>query len=221
MAVVSQPFDRSALCEAPGEPQEEYGEFWEQNPWNIAFRHNLSAFERNRTFLNLEGTGFVDISYLTGADADGDSRSSVAADVDHDGRLDLLVRQVGGGPLLLYENRFAAGNSLTVSLRGVSSNRLGIGARIVARVGENRIVRELFPINSFHSQSPSRVHLGLGEADVVDELQVSWPSGQEQTLRDLPAGRHPAGRHIVITENSEDVEVVAPGETIAPDVPPR
>ena len=211
MAVVSQPYDRGALCEAPGTPENELGEFWEDNPWNIAFRHNLSAFERNRTFLNLQGTNFVDVSYLTGADSDGDSRSSLAADFNHDGRLDLLVRQTGGGPLLLYENHFPSGNWLDISLRGVRSNRLGIGSRIVATVDGNTIVRELFPVNSFHSQSPARVHLGLGEAQQVEELVIQWPSGHEQTLQNIAGGRH-----IVITEDLDEVEVVTPGEPIAP-----
>ena len=211
MAVVSQPFDRSALCEAPGNPDEQAGEFWEENPWSIAFRHNLSAFERNRTFLNLNGTNFVDISYLTGADTDGDSRSSVAVDFNLDGRLDLLVRQVGGGPLLLYENHFSAGNHLTVSLRGRESNRLGIGTRLLAKVGDRQIVRTLYPVNSLRSQAPSIVHFGLDNSEQVDELYVRWPSGQEQTLTNLDGGRH-----VVITEGVAEVEVVTPGQTIEP-----
>ena len=81
----------------------------------------------------------------------------------------------------------------------------------MAHVADRQIVRELYPVNSFHSQSPSRVHFGLGEADRIDELIVRWPSGQEQTLRDLAAGRH-----VVITEGLDEVEVVTPGETIAP-----
>lgn len=211
MAVVSQPFDRSALCEAPGNPQEELGEFWENSPWDIAFRHNLSAFERNRTFLNLQGRDFVDVSFLSGADADGDSRSSVAADFNHDGRLDLLVRQTGGGPLLMFENEFPAGQSVTVSLRGIRSNRLGIGSRLVARIGERTLVRELYPINSFHSQAPSRVHFGLGDAEAIDELTIFWPSGTSQTLEALAAGEH-----LLITEGEGDVQVITPGEPVSP-----
>ena len=49
--------------------------------------------------------------------------------------LDLIVRQAGGGPLLLYENRMPRKNYLTVSLRGRASNRQGIGARLTAEVG--------------------------------------------------------------------------------------
>ena len=65
---------------------------------------------------------------MTGTDNDGDGRCVVAGDFRNNGQLDLVVRQVGGGPVLLYENEFPKAHYLTVSLRGTKSNRLGIGA---------------------------------------------------------------------------------------------
>src|SRR5262249_56188541 len=89
------------------------------NPWDIvSFGHNLSAFERNRTWMNVGGKNFLDVSFLTGADSDGDGRSVVACDFRNNGRLDLIVRQAGGGPLLLFENNFPQRHYLKVSLRG-------------------------------------------------------------------------------------------------------
>jgi hypothetical protein len=191
------------------------GEFWVTNPWDIVEQgHNLSAYERKRTFLNVRGRDFVDISYLVGADSDGDGRSVVAGDFRNDGRLDLVVRQVGGGSVLLFENQFPKAQFLTVSLRGRSSNRLGIGARVTATVAGRELVRELYPHNGFHSQMPSRLHFGLGEATKIDRLTIRWPSGTVQTLEDLAAGRH-----VVITEGRtgpDAVETVAPGRLIPP-----
>jgi hypothetical protein len=212
---VSQPFDRGASVPAPGAVDRSLGEFWVTNPWDIVDRgHNLSAFERKRAFLNVRGGAFLDISYLTGADGDGDGRSVVAGDFRNDGRLDLVVRQVGGGPVLLYENRFPGAHYLTVSLRGTRSNRLGIGARLTASVAGRELTRELYPQNTFHSQMPSRVHFGLGEAERVDRLTIRWPSGGVQTFTGLAADRH-----VVITEDRtgpEAVEVVTPGRLIRP-----
>jgi hypothetical protein len=151
---------------------------------------------------------------LTGADRDGDGRSVVAGDFRNDGRLDLVVRQVGGGPVLLFENRFPKAHYLTVSLRGRASNRLGIGARLTATVAGRELTRELYPENTFHSQMPSRVHFGLGDAGKVDRLTVRWPSGTVQTFDDLAADRH-----VVITEDRTGpgaVEAVTPGQTIRP-----
>ena len=212
---MSQPFDRGSHVTAPGSLDANLGEFWVENPWDIISRgHNLSAFERNRVFLNVRGRDFLDISFLTGADSDGDGRSVVAADFRNNGQLDLLVRQVGGGAVLLYENQFPRRHYLTVSLRGRASNRLGIGARLKAHVGDRQIVRELFPHNTFRSQMPARVHFGLGDASTVDRLTIRWPSGTVQELTGLAADRH-----VVIEEGktgADAVETVTPGQTIRP-----
>ena len=215
MAVVSQPCNRSASVPLPGRIDEKLGEFWVSDPWQIvAFRHNLSSFERNRTFLNVKGEDFLDISHLTGADSDGDGRSVVAADFRNVGMPDLIVRQVGGGPLLLYENRLPRKHYLTVSLRGQTSNRQGIGARLTASVGGRTLVRELFPSNGFRSQSPNQVHLGLADDRTVDTLTIRWPSGKVQVLTGSAGDRH-----IIVDEGKDGTDAIAtvvPGKTIEP-----
>jgi hypothetical protein len=216
---VSQPQDRKASIPAPGKVDASLGEFWVENPWSIVTQgHNLSAFERNRVYFNVPGPGggrdFLDVSHLSGADSDGDGRCVVAADFRNNGKQDLVVRQVGGGALLFYENNLPTGNYLEVSLRGRKSNRLGIGARLTARVRGQNLVREMYPINSFRSQMPNIVHFGLGSARRVERLTVQWPSGQKQVLTNL-AGT----RHIFITEGAKGpaaVRTVRPGEVIPP-----
>jgi enediyne biosynthesis protein E4 len=191
------------------------GEFWVNNPWDIVSQgHNLSAYERKRAFLNVRGRDFVDISFLTSADSDGDGRSVIAGDFRNDGRLDLVVRQVGGGPVLLFENQFPQAHYLTVSLRGTKSNRLGIGARLSLIAAGLEQTRELYPQNGFRSQMPSRLHFGLGDAAMVDRLTIRWPSGTVQELKQLAVDRH-----IVVEEGSEGsdaTEVVIPGRLIKP-----
>ena len=143
------------------------------------------------------------------ADTDGDGRSVVPLDYNNDGRPDLIVRQVGGGAVKLYENQFPKKNWLCVSLRGVESNRLGIGARIVAKFDERQVVRELWPVNTYYSQAPSLVHLGLGSSGKVDELYIRWPSGKEQRLKGVEANRH-----ILIRESDETEHTITPGQKI-------
>jgi hypothetical protein len=200
---------------APGKLDASLHEFWVENPWQIvAMGNNLSAFERNRAFLNVKGKDFLDISHLTGADSDGDGRAVVAADFRNAGMLDLLVRQAGGGPLLLYENRLPRKHYLQVSLRGDKSNRQGIGARLTAEANGLKQMRELYPVCSFRSQGPNVVHFGLGDATSVDRLTIRWPSGRVQELRDLPADRH-----IVVDEGRDGaaaIENVVPGKTRQP-----
>ncbi|MBM4068464.1 MAG: hypothetical protein FJ271_05900 [Planctomycetes bacterium] len=218
-AVVAQPFNRGARLCAPGKVDPTIDEFWVDNPWDIVGAgFNLSNHERQRFYMNLAGTGFVDLSYLSGADAEGDGRSVVGADFRNNGSIDLIVRKVGGGAVTLYENRLLdAGHKrhyLHVSLRGRTSNRLGIGARLTAYAKGRQIVRELYPLNSYMSQMPNQVHFGLADADSVDRLTIRWPSGQVQELTNIRADRH-----IVVEEGKEGnaaVETVIPGKTIAP-----
>jgi len=237
---VSQPQERKASIPAPGKVDASLGEFWVENPWSIVAQgHNLSAFERNRVYFNVAGPGggrdFLDVSHLSGADSDGDGRCVVAADFRNNGKQDLVVRQVGGGALLFYENNLPTGNYLKVSLRGRpekgsdllnsggqtpfpaggrKSNRLGIGARLTAQVQGQNLVREMYPVNSFRSQMPNIVHFGLGKARTVKQLTIHWPSGEKQVLTSLAGNRH-----IVITEGAKGaaaVREVQPGKVIPP-----
>jgi enediyne biosynthesis protein E4 len=212
---VSQPCDRACTIQAPGEVDKSLGEFWVNNPWEIVKQgHNLSCFERNRTWMNVRGGNFIDLSFLTGADSDGDGRCIVAGDFRNNGRQDLVVRQVGGGPLLFFENNFPQRHYLKVSLRGHESNRLGVGARLRAVVNGQQLIREMYPLNSYRSQVPNIVHFGLGDAERVERLEIRWPSGKIQVLTDIKADRH-----IIVDERKEgadSIEAVTPGRTIQP-----
>jgi hypothetical protein len=209
----------------PGKLDKSLGEWWVENPWEIAARgNNLSCFERNRAYLNVGQGGernFVEISHLTGADSDGDGRCAVAADFRNNGQLDLVVRQAGGGALLLYENRFPKKHYLEVSLRGdpkpgtvPTSNRQGIGARIVVEVNGRKIYRDMYPVNSYLSQAPLRAHFGLGEDTQVDRLTIHWPSGKVQVFHSLAADRH-----VFVNEGTEGaaaLTTVVPGQLMRP-----
>ena len=200
-AAVAQPMKRDSIVSAPGDVDASVGEFWIGNPWMFHdAKKNLSAYERNRVFLNHVGSRFFDVSHLTGADSDGDGRSSAVGDLNGDGMPEVLVRQVGGGSIKLYENNFPRRHYLQVSLRGTKSNSFGIGARLVAEAGGRRIMRELYPSNTFLSQNPSYVSFGLRDATAVDRLVIRWPSGLEQVLSHVAADQY-----IEVTEGESEL----------------
>lgn len=204
---MSQPNNRSGIVPQPGKLDPSLGEFWSENPWQIVSKgHNLSCYERNRIYLNLQGKHFLDVSHLSAADSDGDGRAAVAADFRNVGMMDLIVRQAGGGALLYYENRLPNRHYLTVSLRGTESNREGIGARLTATVGGRTLVRELYPANTYYGQGPALVHFGLGDETTVTSLKVRWPSGKEQEVKAVAGDRH------VLIEEGGAVEAVVPGK---------
>jgi hypothetical protein len=138
----------------------------------------------------------------------------VAADFRNCGKMDYIVRQVSGGSVLLFENQMPTKHYLTVSLRGRQSNRQGIGARLVAKVNGQPVVRELYANNCFRGQAPPLVYFGLGKADRVEELSILWPSGRRQRLTNLKGDRH-----VLITEDQEGaaaVHEVVPGKIMPP-----
>ena len=202
---MAQPFDQSCVLSAMGEVDGDHGQFWVGNPWAFgSSSFNLSAYERNSIYLNDRKGQFVDISYLTGADSDGDARGVVAADLDNDGMCDLLVRQTGGGPLRIYRNEFPRKNFLKVSLRGIRSNSPGLGARLIAEVGPKRLYREMQSANTFWAQGPAQVIFGLDDSKQINRLTISWPSGEVQLIENIPANQH-----VEITESSSRFRVLS------------
>lgn len=202
---MTQPTDRMAQLPEIGDVDKEEGEFWVSNPLMIPeLGENLSAYERNKLFINVDGKQFIDGSFASSTDIDSDSRSVIACDIDRDGAQDLFVASAGGGALRVFSNRLEQSNRIEVWLKGVKSNRQGIGARITAHCGDRKIVRDLFPTNGFMGLGPAVAWVGVGEAEKIDKLTVRWPTGEVQEL-----GEVTVNQSIRITEGSADVETIA------------
>ncbi len=203
---MSQPLDRSCKIEPLGKIDSAAGEFWTDTFEMPQNGDNLSAYETNCLFLNVDGTRFLDASFASNANIDSDSRSVMVGDFNGDRAPDLLVGSVGGGPLRLFLNEFPEGNHrVEIRLRGVESNRSAIGARAVAEASGQTIVRDLFAPNGFMGQGPARLNLGVGTADRIDKLTIRWPTGKQQVFEDLPVDCV-----IQIVEGAEEFEVLAP-----------
>ncbi|MCS5631069.1 MAG: ASPIC/UnbV domain-containing protein [Pirellulaceae bacterium] len=191
LAVVSQPFDCSTSVPELREADKDNGEFWVGNPFQFSFtKENLSAFERNGVFFNTGNRDFLDMSFISGGDNRGDSRTVIGTDINQDGMPDLLIRQVGGGALVVYQNNFPKTNWLVISLRGEQSNSAGIGAKIAVTRGDLTVRRELIPIVNFLSQTPSRVHIGMSDSEVAKEITIQWPAGGTTILKNVQANQH-------------------------------
>lgn len=110
------------------------------------------------------------------------ARGSAVADYDNDGDLDVAVLPLGR-PLVLLENRGAAGNWLEVALEGSPP-----GTEVTATLANGRkLRRELLAGSSYLSSEDPRLHFGLGAASVVSELRIRRPGGEETVLRDVKA----------------------------------
>jgi hypothetical protein len=112
-------------------------------------------------------------------------RGSAFADFDQDGRIDIVVSSLQG-PAELWHNVSAATNNwLVLKLRGVQSNRDGIGAVIELPGQYNHSTTSV----GYASSSHFGVHFGLGPAQNVKQIKIRWPSGVEQTLSDVAANQ--------------------------------
>lgn len=188
---MTQPLNRNAKIPAIGGVAEDEGEFWVDNPFLMpVMGENLSAYEKNRVYLNNHGENFIEASSLSTADIDSDSRGVMPGDFDRDGKPDVLVSSIGGGPLRLFLNRFEDDNArITLALQGTQSNSRGIGARIIIEAGGQKLYRDLFPHNGFMGMEPPEQVIGLGKVEKIDRMEIRWPSGKVSEFVDVPVNR--------------------------------
>jgi hypothetical protein len=112
-------------------------------------------------------------------------RGVAFADFDNDGFVDVLVANNGDPPLLL-RNGGNGNHFVNFKLVGTKSNRDAMGARIRIRSGGTTQIREIAGGGSYLSQSDLRANFGVGRAQSVESIEITWPSGQSQRFRDLP-----------------------------------
>ncbi len=112
-------------------------------------------------------------------------RGAAYADIDQDGRLDVVLTQVGGPPLLLKNQTPTDHQWIGVILEGQAPNQQAIGAQVALRRGDEVLIRYVMPARSYLSQVALPLHFGLGLSGEFDEITVTWPDGHEQTLNGL------------------------------------
>jgi hypothetical protein len=151
------------------------------------YRSGTTYAQRNLLLRNTGAKRFTEIGRSAG---DGFalekvSRGLAAGDIDNDGDLDLLVTNNGQTADLL-RNDSVRRNSLLVRAL-VSTNRDAVGARLRVIAGGRTQVRLVRAGTSYFGQNDLRVHVGLGDAAVVDRVEVAWPSGRVESVTGVRA----------------------------------
>ena len=132
---------------------------------------------------------FEDVSAKAGPAilAENVGRGCAFGDFDNDGDVDVIVNNLDGPPTLLRNDGGNGNHSILIKCVGTRSNRSAIGTRVSVTCGEHRQTAEVMSGSGYYSHSDLRLHFGLGRAATVDAVEVAWPSGLKETLKDLPA----------------------------------
>jgi hypothetical protein len=145
----------------------------------------------NTVFRNLPGGKWAALTAEAGFNRQPARRhrGSAYGDLNHDGKLDLVVTALSA-PAEIWMNDSANENHwLEIALRGTKSNRDGIGAKIRLTAGGQVQYQHVSTASGYASSSAGPVHFGLGTAKSVEQIEIHWPAGTVETLRNVQPDR--------------------------------
>jgi len=148
---------------------------------------------RQRNFLfrnNRDGT-FIEVDSASGTPFKEErvGRGVAFGDIDNDGDVDIIINNLDGAPQVLRNDGGNANNSVEIKTVGTRSNRDGIGARVRVMAGDLQLIDEVRSGGSYLSQSDLRLHFGLEKRAKIDLIEIRWPSGQVDKIRNAGVNR--------------------------------
>jgi enediyne biosynthesis protein E4 len=142
-------------------------------------------------FRNVGGQRFADVSSASGAGATTphSSRGAAFGDVDNDGDVDVLVMNMNEPPSLLRNDYNGPNGWIVIQLEGVKTNRDGLGATVLVTADGRTQAQVVLSQASYYSHNDVRLHYGLGARASADRIEVRWPGGTIDVLRDVQGRR--------------------------------
>jgi Flp pilus assembly protein TadD/peroxiredoxin len=198
-------FWRQVVGKSPStaRPSPNYEHGW--NAINELIRSDSSwnGYERNVLYVSNHDGTFSEVSGVLGLDFSEDSRSFVLCDLDHDGRLELILKNRNAPQIRIL--RCAArgiGHSIVFRLKGKTSSRDAIGTAVTVEAAGNRQTKYLQAGSGFLAQHTKEILFGVGEAQRGIRATVRWPGGSTQRFENLPVNHR-----IEIEEGSASIRV--------------
>jgi hypothetical protein len=153
---------------------------------------NEKSPQHDTMFENQGGKTFLDVTPEMGKDFQriGYQRGSAFGDLNDDGGMDLVVTSLNETPRILMNSADSGNHWLLLSLTGHKSARDAVGAKVKLTTASGRVLYNHVAISvGFMSSSDKRVHFGLGDETKVTSIEIRWPSGIRQVIKDIVADR--------------------------------
>jgi Flp pilus assembly protein TadD/peroxiredoxin len=195
-------FWRQVVGKSPANtiPSPAYEHGWNALNELIRSDSSWSGYERNVMYANNHDGTFTEVSGAVGLDFPEDGRSFALADLDHDGRLEVILKNRNAPQVRILRNAGKdLGSSICFRLRGQKSNRDAIGSAITVEAGGIRQTRYLQAGSGFLAQHSKEVFFGVGKPEGPVRATIQWPNGLSQGFEGIPVNHR-----IEIEEGSSD-----------------
>jgi tetratricopeptide (TPR) repeat protein len=182
-------FWRQVVGKSPEDstPSQAYEHGWNALNELIRSDNSWSGYERNVMFANNGDGTFTELSGAVGLDFIEDSRSFALADIDHDGRLEVILKNRNAPQLRVVHNALQhIGHSVSFRLHGTKSNRDAIGSIIVLEAGPLKQTKSLQAGSGFLAQHSKEIFFGIGRPADPVRATIHWPSGNKQIFENIP-----------------------------------
>ena len=143
--------------------------------------------EPMQLFRNQGDGTFADVSSTFAGIPDASRRGAAFGDLNNDGNIDVVVLNMDGPPQLLLNEDGNHNHRVLLKLIGTKSNKMAIGAKVTVSAGKLLQTAEVRAGGSYLSSNDPRLHFGLAAETKMNEVTIRWPSGNAETLKDVPA----------------------------------